>query len=219
MDESKNESKEVLTQYWEDLRVAATMVQVGGSQRTAAPQFRQSYHHSERGPSYSGLYDYVFEFGKNGAGLFQNAYFTAQLPHTYAEGTAIEPHVHVTLQPCDEAEPGQKLLLEFEYIWTNLNEKKPASTTIIPLNHEVTQEELEADNILISFGLIEKPEAGISSMLDCRFSRITLDPDWNTEFWIKRSLSNDTFQGNLLFKEFDFHYRKSSPGSREIYTK
>lgn len=213
------ESKEVSEQYWEDLRVAATMVQVGASQRTAAPLFRQSYYHSERGLSYSGLYDYVFEFGKNGAGLFQNAYFTAQLPHAYAEGTAIEPHVHVTLEPCDEAEPGQKLLLEFEYVWTNMREKKPETTTIIALNHTVTEEELAADNLLISFGFIEKPEARISSMLDCRFSRITIDPDWNTEFWLKRNLSNDTFQGNLLFKEFDFHYRTTGRGSREIYTK
>jgi hypothetical protein len=72
---------------------------------------------------------------------------------------------------------------------------------------------LTADNVIVSFGFIEKPEVRISSMLDCRFYRITFDPDWGVNFWSIRGLENDSFEGNLIFKEFDFHCRIDAPGS------
>jgi hypothetical protein len=52
-------------------------------------------------------------------------------------------------------------------------------------------------------------------MLDCRFSRITFDPEWGRDFWSPKGLQNDTFQGNLIFKEFDFHYQMDTLGSRQ----
>jgi hypothetical protein len=50
-------------------------------------------------------------------------------------------------------------------------------------------------------------------MLDCRFSRITFDPDWGKDFWSNQGLDNDSFQGDLIFKEFDFHYQIDALGS------
>ncbi len=203
---------------WDDLRVSADMVRLSAALEGTAPQVKAYAWNRERGPSFSGLQGAVFSRGRDGRGLFQNAFFHVQLPHSYQLGTAIEPHVHVRLLPGDEARAGQKLLLELEYQWRNIGEPAAADTEIRSINYPVQEEDLSGDNLLISFGMLEKPEAGISSMLSCRFSRITIDPGWE-DFWRPRGLSNDTFEGGLLFYEFDFHYQRDTLGSREIYTK
>jgi hypothetical protein len=200
---------------WDDLRVSADMVTFTEHQHTAAPQKVLTYCNSERGASYSGVYGFGFDHGKDGRGLFQNACFHCQLPHDYSEGTAIEPHVHLRLMPGTEAAAGQKLLIEFEYLWVNIGERAPESTSIISMNHTVSEEELSCGNSMISFGFIEKPEATISSMLSCRFSRITIGMDWERDFWRPAGLENDSFEGMMVFLEFDFHYRKDGLGSRE----
>ena len=205
--------------FWDDLRVSANMVAVSGSQFTQPPAWTRILFNEERGPSFSGLYGYTFEHDRYDRGMIQNAHFHAQLPHRYKENTPIEPHVHVRLDPYTEGEAGQHLLLEFEYSWTNIGEKRPESSKIIAINYEVTADDLTADNLLISFGRITKEKSQISSMLDCRFSRITFDPGWGKDFWTPQGLFNDTFKGNMIFKEFDFHYQVDTPGSREIYIK
>jgi len=202
--------------YWDDLRVTANMVAVSGSQFSRPPVFASILTNAQRGPSFSGLFGWRFGYG---TGVFQSGHFQVQLPHAYRRGSPIEPHVHVRLDPASEGAAGQKLLLEFEYVWLNVGEARPSSTRIISINHVVGAEDLVRDNTIISFGLIEKAEADISSMLDCRFSRITFDPAWGEDFWTPQGLKNDSFQGALVFKEFDFHYQRDSPGSREPYHK
>jgi hypothetical protein len=198
--------------FWDDLRVTANMITVSGSQYSESPEYVTIIHNAERGPSYSGLFGYRFGYGR---GMFQSGHFQVQLPHGYVPGSPIEPHVHVRLDPVSGAAAGQKLLLEFEYVWVNIHQPRPRSTTILGLNHTVTEEDLGSDNLMISFGLIEKKDAGISSILDCRFSRLNFDPDWEKDFWTPQGLTNDDFRGYLVFKEFDFHYQLDSPGSRE----
>jgi hypothetical protein len=83
------------------------------------------------------------------------------------------------------------------------------------MNHTITEHDLSADNLMISFGLIHKEDAQISSMVDCRFSQLCFDPSWERDFWTPRGLANDDFQGYLVFKEFDFHYQLDALGSRE----
>jgi hypothetical protein len=197
---------------WDDLRVTANMMSVAGAQFSKPPAYVPVLTNRERGPSFSGLYGYQFGYGR---GVFQSGHFQVQIPHGYVPGSPIEPHVHVRLDPASEGAVGQKLLLEFEYIWVNVSEPRPDSTTILAINHEITEQDLSLDNVMISFGFIEKPDAEISSMLDCRFSRITFDPDWGKDFWSARGLENDSFKGNLVFKEFDFHYQIDARGSGE----
>jgi len=195
---------------WDDLRVTANMVSVAGAQFSQPPRTVTILTNRERGPSFSGLQGYEFGYGR---GVFQSGHFQAQLPHSYVPGTPIEPHVHVRLDPASEGAAGQTLLLEFEYIWVNICEPRPADTRILSINHTITEEDLREDNVMISFGFIEKENADISSMLDCRFSRITFDPEWGKDFWSSQGLENDSFQGNLIFKEFDFHYQIDAAGS------
>jgi hypothetical protein len=196
--------------FWDDLRVTANMMSVAGAQFSQPPSTVSTLTNRERGPSFSGLLGYQFGYGR---GVFQSGHFQVQLPHSYVPGSPIEPHVHVRLDPASEGAVGQKLLLEFEYVWVNISESRPESTEIISINHEITEADLQLDNVMISFGFIEKQDAEISSMLDCRFSRINFDPDWGKDFWSSRGLENDSFLGNLIFKEFDFHYQIDAPGS------
>jgi hypothetical protein len=196
---------------WDDLRVTANMISATGAQFSEPPRYVPVLTNRERGPSFSGLQGYEFGYGR---GVFQSGHFQVQLPHGYVAGTAIEPHIHVRLDPASEGAAGQKLLLEFEYIWVNVSEPRPDTTRIISINHDVTEEDLVSDNVMISFGFIEKKDARISSMLDCRFSRITFDPNWGKDFWSPQGLQNDSFKGNLILKEFDFHYRVGALGSR-----
>ena len=203
---------------WDDVRVTADMVTLGELQHTERPARIRLYSNKGRSFSYSGIWGYGFDHGKDGKGLFQNAYFNVQLPHSYEEGSPIEPHVHVRLIPGSDAGAGQKLLLEFEYVWVNIGEIAPEDTVIRPVNHTVEEEELSGGNTMISFGTIEKPDSKISSMLSCRFSRITIQEGWE-DYWRPSGLENDNFAGMMVLLEFDFHIRKDSNGSREIYTK
>ncbi len=203
---------------WEDLRVTADMVTLGDMQHTGVPKRIRLAENRARGSSYSGLYGYLFDHSREGRGVFQNAYFHCQLPHTYTEGSAIEPHAHVRLLPGGEAEVGQKLLVEFEYIWVNVGEPAPDDTVIISRNYELRQEELSSGNTVISFGFIEKADAKISSMLSCRFSRIAFEEGWK-DFWSPQGCENDSFMGSMVLLEFDFHYRNDVGGSRELYDK
>lgn len=204
---------------WDDLRISADMVHVSGTLNAEPPTYGPIIHNAERGPSYSGIWGYRFGHGKEGKGLFQNCHFHAQLPHRYRVGTDLEPHVHVRLDPGSDGMAEQTLLLELEYTWTNIGEKKPDTTQILTLNHKVSQSDLIADNLVISFGFISKPDADISSMLDCRFSRITVGRKWEEDYWLSAGFQNDTFEGSLIFKEFDFHYQVDASGSAEQYSK
>ncbi|MCF7929225.1 MAG: hypothetical protein K9L68_10650 [Spirochaetales bacterium] len=204
---------------WDDLRVSANMMHIDSSQFGESPDFVQILTNTERGPSYSGLFAYRFSVAEGKKSLIQNGHFQAQLPHSYREGSDIEPHVHIRLDPLDGAAAGQNLLLEFEYSWVNLFERRPESSTIISINYRVSEEDLSNDNILVSFGPISKPDARISSMLTCRFSRIHFNPDRDKDFWTPKGLTNDTFVGNMIFMEFDFHYQKDNLGSSSLYTK
>ncbi len=203
---------------WDDVRVTADMVSLGELQHTQAPKRVRLYGNSQRSPSYSGIWGYGFDHGRDGKGLFQNAYFNVQLPHSYHEGSAIEPHVHVLLRPGSEAEAGQNILLEFEYVWVNVNEHAPQETTIVPLNYTVKADDLNGGNSIISFGFIEKVNSGISSMLSCRFSRITIEDGWE-DYWRPIGLKNDSFKGLMVLLEFDFHIQKDSTGSEKLYSK
>lgn len=203
---------------WDDVRVTADMVTMGELQHTQAPKRICLYTNRERGTSYSGIWGYGFDHGRDGKGLFQNAYFSVQLPHSYTEGSPIEPHVHVRFLPGDEAAAGQKLLLELEYVWVNVDEPAPDESRIIPLNYTVRPEDMGGGNTLISFGFIEKPDARISSMLSCRFSRITIEEGWK-DYWRPAGFQNDSFIGTVVLLEFDFHIQKDSAGSRELYEK
>lgn len=204
---------------WDDVRVSAMMTAVDSAQSTDRPRFCRIAHNRERGPSWSGIMGYVFDHGRDGKGLYQSAHFSVQLPHSYKEGSPIEPHVHIACIPGEEAMPGQKLLLEFEYTWLNIGEAAAESSKIISMNHTIEKADLAGAHRLVSFGMIEKPDARISSMLTCRFSRITWSPRWERGHWEAAGLENDSFPGGMVFLEFDFHFQKDGEGSREIYGK
>jgi len=126
----------------------------------------------------------------------ESVHFVAQMPHSYKEGSDIEPHIHWTP---DTTNTGN-VYWSFEYTIVNIDGTFGATTTI-----EIT---VPADGIafkhqLSGFEMIDGAGLTISHMIICRLTRRS------------SSQAADTFTGNACFLEFDFHYIKDTVGSRE----
>ncbi len=124
----------------------------------------------------------------------EHIHFTAQFPHSYAEGTEIEAHIHW----CPITTNGGNVAWELEYQWANFDEVFPSSTVVLQLD--------AADGVAwkhqhhdISF--ISGTGKKISSMLVCRLSRMA-----GTE-------AGDTHSGDAALLEIDFHFRGDAHGS------
>lgn len=195
---------------WDDVLVTANAVRVNGTQGTEPPTYAKFIYNSTRGTDYSGLFAYSFPYSANS---WQDANITVQLPHRYKEGSTIYPHVHCSLQ---SAATGT-MLLEAEYIWSNVNEAKATTTTISTWNLAVTTASLVSDNFIISLPSISgivKANATISSILDIRFSRIVKNAAWTYPV-LTGGLVNDNWNGTLWLRSFDVHFEIDSLGSKE----
>ncbi|MFZ4772151.1 MAG: hypothetical protein ACOYLO_18350 [Ferruginibacter sp.] len=133
-------------------------------------------------------------------------YFVVQLPHDWREGTVIYPHIHWTPSVAGAAGPTVPKW-DLQYTWANLGEVYPAYVTISG-STTTNSEVLVASKTYITAlgGGIDGSGKRISSMLICRIYR---DGDH----------TSDTFAGLAGALEIDFHYEKSSMGSRLQYIK
>jgi len=121
----------------------------------------------------------------------------AQLPHRYAEGGDIYPHVH--WQPTT-TNTGN-VLWRLEYRWLNNGETAGSWTTAdLTVAANGTAYTYQID----TWEPFSKANAEISSMLDIKLSRVG---------------GSDTYTGEALLKEFDIHYPVDSMGSDEITSK
>jgi len=197
---------------WEDLRVPASAVQVKGQQGTDPPAWSLMYQNSVYGANYGGLWTYKFAGGAN---TWQDVHFQAQIPHAYYIGSDLHPHVHVVFSG---GSAGQKLLLEWEYAWLNINEAY-IDSTIYTFNHIITADNLANVHIIISLPTMVKENATLSSMVSGIFSRIVKNPSWTFPDLTGGGLDNDNYGGSLFFLEFDFHYQSDSAGSENEFEK
>lgn len=79
----KPNSMELKTTVWNDIRVAATAVELGPAN---APDFAQLV---DDGAGSEGVYTYFFSPSTE-----EEVFFEVQVPHTYKAGTNLRPHVH-----------------------------------------------------------------------------------------------------------------------------
>ena len=118
-----------------------------------------------------------------------------QLPHSYLEGSDIDPHIHWVA----EDNTGGNVQWQLTYSWANIDAAFPAATTSnITAAAAVVTDEHE----MSSFSDIDGTGKTISSMLLCS---------------LKRNSSNalDTYNGkSAYFIEVDFHYEADTIGSR-----
>lgn len=119
-----------------------------------------------------------------------------QMPHNYAEGTIITPHIHW------QQSAATAVTWKMEYKWFNLDEAVPASFTAlevsVPEFSYVSGDLMQVSN----FGDIDGTGKLISSFLLVRIFR-----------------DDNTTSDDVLAFEFDIHYKKNTKGSRQPFAK
>jgi len=183
---------------WDDLRFPALATRVPAA---AGPGFAQF---KDNGAASTGVFIYWFSPTSE-----EQVYFTAQLPHAWAEGTDIECHVH-WVSADTAAGAGTDVSWGLEYTWVNINGVF-GNTTIIYGDEQTNgaTETLTVDKHYITeLGDIDATGKTMSSMLVCRLFR---DADGNG--------GTDDYDDDAGLLEFDFHYEISSFGSKEEYVK
>ena len=137
----------------------------------------------------------------------EEVYFTAQLPHSYKEGSDIEAHVHWT--PASSTTGSVNWALN--YSWASIGGAFTAESTIsgntsTPLPTNSTN--IGGGHYMTNLGTISGTTQGISSMLVCRLFRDS-----------SGRLDTDDYSDDAGLLEIDFHFERDSIGSREEYTK
>jgi hypothetical protein len=176
---------------WEDLRVDGNMTRVGES----APTF---------GVFLGGTYLQWFSKTTD-----NSVHFSVQMPHAWAEGTDIYPHVHWV--PNSDGAPAAHVVWTLEYTWQNaltgdvFHATSETSGTLTNPSSEVSGAGQHA-HYITDLGDISGTGKTISSVLVCRLYR---DADNAADDY------DDT--AGLLY--FDIHYQVDALGSKDEYTK
>ncbi len=131
-------------------------------------------------------------------------YGVAQMPHSWAEGTAVYPHVH--WQKTTSA--SGNVLWRFEYEIVNNGATAAMDYgTQSDVTTPVTPDNDTANEVLIStFGSVDMTDCNISCLMLWKLSRIGGD-------------ASDTYGADARLLEFDIHYRTDSFGSVQEFTK
>jgi hypothetical protein len=166
--------------HWDDLRTPVNLVSVPSEKAPTWTDFKGSQ---------------VLAFANQAVeGNEEKVYFALQMPHDYAEGTDIVPHVHWT--PADAVGGNVRWLLT--YSWANDNTQFPAESTIYTVGAAgVTIDQ----HLKTRFETVSGAGKKISSMLLCK---------------LQRNSSNvlDTYGNAAYLLEFDIHYQKDDIGSK-----
>lgn len=173
---------------WDDMRVpfSAGLQPDSGSR---APSIVQIF---DDGISSRGIYVTCFE--DNAVNSEQEMYFAVQLPHSYKEGSDIEPHVHWVP---DDTETGD-VVWGLEYTWASIDGTYPVTSIITTVG---SARGTRHQHTMTDFTPIDGTGKGISSMLSGR---------------LFRNSSNvlDTYANGACLLEFDFHFEMDTMGSR-----
>jgi len=132
-------------------------------------------------------------------------YFVVQMPHDWAEGTTIYPHIHWV--PSEDGASGPTVpRWVLQYTWSSLGAVFPAYTENAGTATVPNETLVKSKHYLTPLGEITASGKTISSMLICRIYR-------------DGSNSSDTYVGLAGALEIDFHYIRNTLGSRTEYTK
>lgn len=165
---------------WDDLRIPATQFKQGA---TSKPDF-----------DFTNV-GYLFDPSSN-----EEVYMTCQMPHNWAEGTNIKPHVHWIT-----AASGV-VVWRLEYRWTNVGELIPGSFTATTASVPLFSWSTSSLHNITAFTDINGDGKTLSSMLQIKLTRLAED-------------GADTYGSEALALEFDIHYQIDSIGSAQEYVK
>lgn len=128
-----------------------------------------------------------------------NLYFTAQLPHTYKQGTDLTFHIHAIYPNANTGNSRWR----FTYTWANIDGTFSAETT----DTLTFASPAVADaNKIHAFTTISGTGKNISSVLLCSLSRLGAD-------------AADTYASVIYVPQADFHFEIDTVGSRTITAK
>jgi len=134
--------------------------------------------------------------------VMNEVFFTAQLPHSYKEGSDVSFHIH--WEPMTSPATTKSIYLGFEYTWVNINGVDPVSTTT--LNWTDDTGTVGFTNKISGPAAISGTGKTISSIFVCRFYR---DP----------TNAADDYTGAMGLKSLDFHFEKDTMGSKTATAK
>lgn len=177
---------------WTDLRVPMSSLAAVTGAGLKAPTFKQL---SDNGAGSTGLYASAYSPTQE-----QELMFTAQLPHSYTQGSDVEPHIHWS--PSDTANTGN-VVWGIELTWTNIGDLI-ANSTITTIT--VAVDGAGTRNVMSDFPLLDGTGKLISGQYHGR---------------IFRDATNvlDTYPDDAFVLEFDFHFQQNSLGSDTEHTK
>lgn len=164
--------------YYDDFRVPVTAINPPGA--VSDPTFDITY------------IGYLFS-----ASATNVLFIIVQMPHAWAEGTDIEPHVHWMPTNTNTGDVYWRL----EYEWTNIDAVQAGSFTTV--NKLQAGKGVAYTHQLASFGTISGAGKTASSILSIKLSRIGGD-------------AADTYNAAALLKEFDLHYAIDSFGESAL---
>ena len=177
---------------WDDLQTPAS---AAGAQGSNVPDW----------VAFRGSNLKTWAFADNNVNSEDELFFTLQLPHSWKEGSMVVPHFHIAAETAPAA--NQNVVFKLEYVWANVNEAYPTSTSTLTCTAPITTSD-DHRHMIASFGNLA-PDATtdkISSVLVCRLYR-------------NSSNAADTYTGRVFLISLDLHYEKDTEGSRTATSK
>ena len=178
---------------WDDLRVPINAIKLGGVNDPNYVQFADDTALGDTGTS-TGVYLYQFDKAAE-----EEVFFVCQMPHSWKQGTAIDPHVHWVTTGTDTGNCRWGL----EYNVASIGGTFAGTTTIYATQAGggTAGEHMYAD-----FTDIDMTGHTFSCILVCRLFRDATN-------------TGDTYNEDAALLEFDFHFEKNSLGSEDELAK
>ena len=163
---------------WDDLQVNISSVRVPAANAPTWTAYKGSY---------------ILAFSKAADEII---YFTAQLPHSYLEGSDIEFHLHCVFADADAGD----VRWNFTHSWANIGDDFPGETTVTTdIASPADADNHQLDEIAATITGTGKT---ISSVILCSLEREGSDG------------VNDDYDDDVYLVALDFHFEKDAVGSR-----
>jgi len=149
------------------------------------------------GSGSQGVYAFVFSDG-------DEALITIQMPHSWKEGTTIQPHIH--FMTTSDVSPADNFGIEFEYSWVDIGEDFPANSTLETndISTGINSDIMHQAAHITATG-IDGTGHTISSVLLCRIKRV--------------AATGDNYGDGVAILDFDIHFEMDTIGSRQEFIK
>ena len=177
---------------FDDITVDVQASRVGGT----SPSFAKL---TDDGAGSLGIYANRFNGGAN-----NDIYFGLQLPHAWAQGTVIHPHLHWC--PETNIANGETVHWVLEWTWCNIDGVVGASTVNSTVAYTSSGTTAAKTHILTELDDMVGTGKTVSSLVYGRIQRQS------------QGAGADTFAGNVFLLAFDIHVQKDAHGSlNEFY--